>query len=78
MPELIALVRRAVKANAFTKHMSDDFAAMGSQIQEDENNIASRLTKDDEAHLTEIYKEGVWKTSKVKRSGGGGIYSPIY
>ena len=40
MPELIVLVRAAVKANMLTEEWATDFKRIGIQIHDDEENIS--------------------------------------
>jgi hypothetical protein len=51
---------------------------IGLQLNEDEDQIKRKLSKEDEDTLKYIYMEGVWKKAKPNRSGGGGRMAPIY
>ena len=66
-PKLITAVRAAVKADALDKDLMRKYLAIGLQMNEDENNIKSKISKEDEATLRDIYRDGVWKKAKPKQ-----------
>jgi hypothetical protein len=78
IPKLITAVRTAVKADALDKDLMRKYLNIGLQMNEDEDKIQRKLSKEDEDTLKEIYKEGVWKKAMPNRSGGGGRMAPTY
>jgi hypothetical protein len=77
IPKLITAVRTAVKADALDMDLMRRYLNIGLQLNEDEDQIKRKLSKEDEDTLKYIYREGVWKKAKPNRSGGGGRMAPI-